>query len=379
VLVKITRVTCDYLTLPLTIPIRESQREYGSVLVTIETDAGHRGIGLARNYERQGLGMRQVVLNDLAPLLQGFDEVVTPGRMWHEAIFELPGKFCRHPEGILNSALSAVDQALWDVHGQVLGVPVYQLLGGAQDEIEVYCTFGFNIYSPEEEEAAARRVQAQGFRAFKLQGVDDRGGNVRVAAERVRRLRETVGEDATIILDAHNNYTCYEAIELARLVRPYGVAYIDEPLHARDHVALRRLRDGAPGVRFAGRSRGGSLADNRDLVDCGGLDLLGQNVRDQGGYTQSVKAAALAEVRQMPVVTGGAWHLQNAHLIAAVTNGWMTEYHLLAAAFCDQIFVDPVQPSGGRLRMSRRPGLGLTLNEDAAAEARERAARQRAR
>ena len=256
---------------------------------------------------------------------------------------------------------------------------MYKLLGGAQDEIEVYATFGFNIYTPEEEAEAAKRTQAQGFRAFKLQGVDDRGGNVAAAAARVRRLRETVGEDAQIILDAHNNYSVYEAIELARLVRPYDVAYIDEPVHARDPAAMRRLRDAATGVRFAGRSRGGSLIDNRDLVDSGGLDLLGQNVIDQGGYTQGVKAAALAEARQMPMVTGGAWHLQNAHLIAAVTNGWMTEYHLLAAALGDAIFIDPVQPSGGRMRMSQRPGLGLVLNDDAVAEARKRALQLRRR
>jgi L-alanine-DL-glutamate epimerase-like enolase superfamily enzyme len=377
--VKITRVTCDYLTLPLTIPVRESEREYGIVLVTIETDAGHRGVGLARNYDEQGLATRQVVLNDLAPFLERFGDVVTPGHLWHEAMFELPGTFYRQPEGVLNTAMSAVDQALWDVRGQALGEPVYKLLGGAQDEIEVYVTFGFNIYTPDEEIEAAKRAQAKGFRAFKLQGVDDRGGNVAAAAARVRRLRETVGDDAQIILDAHNNYSVYEAIELARLVRPYTVAYIDEPVHARDPAAMRRLHDAATGVRLAGRSRGGSLIDNRDLVDSGGLDLLGQNVIDQGGYTQGIKAAALAEARQLPVVTGGAWHLQNAHLIAAVTNGWMTEYHVLAAALCDAIFTGHVQPSAGRLRMSQRPGLGLALNDDAVADAKDRALRPRRR
>jgi L-rhamnonate dehydratase len=375
--VKITRVTCDYLTLGLTIPVRETEREYGIVLVTIETEAGQRGVGLARHFDEHGLAVRQVVLNDLAPFLDRLGGAVTPGQLWHEAMFGLPGTFYRHPTGILNTAISAVDQALWDVRGQVLGEPVYKLLGGAQDEIEIYVTFGFNIYTPEEEAEAAKRAQAQGFRAFKLQGVDDRGGNVSLAAARVRRLRAAVGEDAQIILDAHNNYSVYEAIELARLVRSYEVAYIDEPVHARDPAALRRLHDAATGVRFAGRSRAGSLIDNRDLVDSGGLDLLGQNVIDQGGYTQGVKAAALAEARQLPVVTGGAWHLQNAHLIAAVTNGWMTEYHLLAAALCDAIFIDPVQPAGGRLRMSQRPGLGLVLNEEAVAEAKKRAIAQR--
>jgi L-alanine-DL-glutamate epimerase-like enolase superfamily enzyme len=72
------------------------------------------------------------------------------------------------------------------------------------------------------------------------------------------------------------------------------------------------------------------------------------------------------------MVTGGAWHLQNAHLIAAATNGWMTEYHSMAAAICEQLFVDPIMPANGRIRLSDRPGLGLTLNQDVVRDAKKR-------
>lgn len=371
---KVTSITCDYITMALTIPVRETERDYGIVLVTVETDAGQRGVGLARHYDFHGLAVRHVVLNDLAPFIRQLGDLGAPGHVWHEAEFVLPGTYYRYPAGVLATAVSAVDQALWDVRGQALGEPVYKLLGGAQNEIDIYATFGLNIYTPEEETEAAKRVQAKGFTAFKLQGIDDRGGNIHLAAARVRRLREAVGDEARIILDAHNNYSVYEAIELARAVAPYGVAYIDEPVRARDFAALRRLHDAGTGVMFAGRSRGGSLLDNRDLIDSGGLDLLGQNVIDQGGYTSGVKAAHLAEMHQLPVVTGGAWHLQNAHLIAAVSNGWMTEYHTFAAALCDAIFVDPTQPANGRLVMSDRPGLGLSLNAAAVDDAKARAA-----
>jgi L-rhamnonate dehydratase len=375
--VKVTSVQCDYLSMALTIPVRETLREYGIILVTVETDTGLRGVGLARPYDEHGLAIRHVVMDDLAPFLATFAHLPAPGRIWHEAGFELPGTYYRYPTGVLATAMSAVDQALWDLRGQDLGEPVYRLLGGAQDEIEVYATFGLNIYTPEEETEAAVRTKAKGFTAFKLQGVDDRGGNIAAAAARIRRLREAVGDDARIILDGHNNYVLYEAVELARAIAPYNVAYLDEPLFARDPAALKRLHEAGTGVRFAGRSRGGSLLDNRELIASGGLDLFGQNVIDQGGYSQSIKAAHLAELSQLPVVTGGAWHLQNAHLIAAVTNGWMTEYHTFAAALCDTIFVDPIQPVDGRLRMGDRPGLGLVLNEAAVAEAKNRAMARR--
>ena len=75
------------------------------------------------------------------------------------------------------------------------------------------------------------------------------------------------------------------------------------------------------------------------------------------------KVAHMAEMYQLPLVTGGGWHRQNAHLIAAVNNGWMTEHHAIAALMCDKIFVDPV--SGERdLPLSDKPGLGLELNVD---------------
>jgi L-rhamnonate dehydratase len=377
---RVIDVQCDYVLLPVEIPVRETRRDYGIVLVTIDTDTGIRGVGVARAYDFHGLSVRQVILNDLAPFVASLGDLTTPQHVWHEAAFLLPGTHYRSPVGVLATAMSAVDQALWDIRGQALGEPVYRLLGGAQDEIEVYATFGLSIYTPEEETEAAKRYVAQGFTAFKLQGIDDRGGAIKVAAGRVERLRAAVGDESRIILDAHNNYVLHEAIELARAVAPYDPAYIDEPLLAHDPVAMRRLHDAGTGVAFAGRSRGGSYLDSRDLVLCGGLDLLGQNVIDQGGYTDGIKAAHLAEAHQLRLVTGGAWHLQNAHLIAAVGNSWMTEYHTLAAAFCETLFVDPIKPQSGKLKMSERPGLGLVLNDDAVAEAKARAesARRRA-
>jgi L-rhamnonate dehydratase len=371
--VKIVSVECDYLVASLQVPVRETFRDYGILLVTLTSERGLIGTGFARSYDFHGASVRHVILNEIAPRLLAQDHFVVPGEMWHEAAFEMPFADYRRPVGVINSAMGSVDQALWDIWGQDLGEPVYRLLGGSQREIELYATFGLNIYTPEEEVEAARRVAAQGFTAFKLQGVDDRGGNLGAAIARVERLRETVGDEARIILDAHGNYNVYEAGMLARALIPANVAYIDEPIRSRDPLALRRLRESCPQVAYAARSRSGSFDENRDLIISGGLDLMGSNVIDQGGYTQTIKVAHLAEAYQMPLVTGGAFHLQNAHLIAAATNGWMSEYHTFAAALSELVFADPVRPHNGRLTMSEAPGLGLTLDPDAVAEAKSRA------
>jgi L-rhamnonate dehydratase len=369
---KITNVSCDYIVVPVTIPVRETKRDFGVLLITIDTDDGLQGIGLGRPYDSCGRSVTQVVLNDIAPYLSAQSEFVVPGNLWHETSFEMPWSDYRAPTGVVASAMGAVDQALWDLWGKALNEPVYRLLGGAQTEIEVYLTFGLSIYTPEEEAEAARRYREQGFRTFKLQGIDDRGREIAPAAERVRRLREVVGDDRGIILDGHNNYNVYQGIELAKAIEPYGMTFFDEPLFARDAVSLAALHQAVPRVPIAGRSRGGGFLENRDLIMSGGLSLMGQNVLDQGGYTQGIKVAHLAEAHHLPMVTGGAWHLQNAHLIAAATNGWMTEYHTLAADLSETIFVDPIKPINSKLRMSEKPGLGLELDPAAIEEARAR-------
>jgi len=369
---RVTRIECDFLVVPVPIPIRETLHDYGILFVTVETDNGLTGIGFAREHDYHALAERHLVLNDIASFVTSLDSVV-PGHVWHEASFDLQRSDYRGSSGIASRALSAVDQALWDVWGKHLGQPVYRLLGGAQDEIELYTTFGLNIYTQDEEEEAARQLLARGFSAFKLQGAHaDRGRAVGVDIARVKRLREVLGDGPRIIIDGRNNYSLYQAIEVAKGIEPYGVAYFDEPLYARDALAMRRLKEAVPGLPLAARGRGGNIWDNRDLVVTGAVDVLGMQVLDQGGYTQSVKSAHLAETYQIPIVTGGAWHLQNAHLIAGVTNGWMTEYHAMAAAICERLFIDPLMPTGGRLVMNDRPGLGLEMDVDVVDEARER-------
>jgi L-alanine-DL-glutamate epimerase-like enolase superfamily enzyme len=214
---------------------------------------------------------------------------------------------------------------------------------------------------------------AEGYSSFKLQGANaDRGRDIRHDARRVKRLRELVGDDARIMLDGGNNYSLQQAIALAKMIEPYDVALFDEPLFAKDPLAVRQLHEACLGVPIAGRSRGGNIWDNRDLLLSGALGAMGTNVRDQGGFTQAVKIAHAAELFQLPVVTGGGWHLQNGHLIAGVTNGWMTEYHALAGQVGDVLFVDPIRPQAGKLRLGDAPGLGLTLNEAAVQDAKER-------
>lgn len=369
---KIVNVECDFLLVQIEVPITDVQIDYGMLLVTLETDTGLRGTGIAREHDFHALAVKQIVLNDIGPFLKGREPNITPQKLWHDAAYDMVRDWMA-PVGAVARANSAVDQALWDIRGQALGEPIYRLLGGAQPEIQMYATFGLNFYSPEEETEAALRLKRLGHRAFKLMGADaDRGQDPSVDAARVRRLREAVGEDAKIILDGRNIYSLYTAIELGRRIEPYGVAFFDEPIWAKDLDAMRRFRAACPTIPVAMRGRGGNIHDNRDLIVSGAIDVMSSQVLDQGGFSQAIKVAHLAEMYQLPLVTGGGWYMHNAHLIGAVPNGWMTEYHVLAGPVCDAIFMDTVQPVDGRYRISDRPGLGLTVDEDAVREAKAR-------
>jgi L-rhamnonate dehydratase len=368
--VKIVKVEAKYLIVPVPVPVTEKVVDRGALLVTVETDTGIRGIGMAREHDWHCLTLRGILENQLAPYIIGTDPLC-PEHLWNEAAWDLSRGDYRVQFGAVSRAASAVDQALWDIRGQYLGQPVYRLLGGSHvDTIDIYITFGLDIYTPEEEAEAARRLLAQGHTAFKLVGAaPNRGQNVEHDAARVKALRETVGDSAMIMIDGRNRYDLYHAALLARQIEPYNVTYFDEPILARDPQAMKELRRSNPRVPIAGRGQGGNIYTNRDLIAFGAVDVIGSNVLDGGGYTQSIKVAHMAEMYQLPLVTGGGFHLQNLHLIAAVNNGWMTEYVVFTGPLCEAIFVDTVKPEKGKLRLSEKPGLGLQLNDAAVREA----------
>jgi L-alanine-DL-glutamate epimerase-like enolase superfamily enzyme len=365
---QVGKVEAKYLSVPIKIPLTEKPLDYGALLVTVETDTGIVGRGMTQEFEWHSVAMRNLIRHEIAPLVMGMDPLV-PERIWHEVIWKAARADYRIRSGAVARACSAVDQALWDIRGKHLGEPVHRLLGGAHEgDIDVYITFGFNFYSREEIAELARRFSGQGHDKFKLQAVAaDRGQSVDEDVARVKLVREIVGDGPRIMLDGINCYDLYHATRLARRIEPYDVTFLDEPVFGKDPRAMVELRR-STSVPIAARGRGGNIWDARELIALGAVDVLQANVLDSGGYTECLKVAHMAEMYQLPLATGGGWHLQNAHLIAAVSNGWMTEYHTLAALLCEAVFVDPPKPRKGKLPLTDKPGLGLEPNREAVRE-----------
>ena len=121
-------------------------------------------------------------------------------------------------------------------------------------------------------------------------------------------------------------------------------------------------------IPLAARAISESPWENRDLIQAGAVDVMHANVLDGGGYTTCLKIAHMAEMFHLPLATGGGWYLQNGQLIAVVSNGWMTEFHLLRERIYEMVYIDPPVAKDGRLPLPDKPGIGLELNQDAVAE-----------
>jgi L-alanine-DL-glutamate epimerase-like enolase superfamily enzyme len=260
-------------------------------------------------------------------------------------------------------ALSCLDIALWDIMGKAEGRSIAALLGGARRRVPAYCTFGFPQYDRDTLAEAARLHVQNGFTALKSVVAVDKGG-WREDARRVRVIREAVGDDIDLMIDANYLFNPVEAKYLCRAIEDLNLTWFEEPLQQNDARALADLRRSTRIPLAAGQMEGHRWR-LREFVDRQAVDILQPNVTYCGGYTEARKVAHLAQIYNMPVANGGGWPLFNMHLLAGVMNGWIVEWHLGMVAVGETIFTDAPKPEGGWIEVPDRPGLGLTLDRDA--------------
>ena len=280
----------------------------------------------------------------------------------------------RGQTGYAAHALAAIDVALWDIKGKALGQPVWRLLGGARSRVPVYATFGFGFFDREQLAAAAKLWVSQGFRRLKMtvgnEALRHRDARplaevIREDAARVQAVREAVGPDVDLFIDANCNLDLYHAKKLAEMVKP--IAFFEEPLTQNDALQMAELRR-TTGVPLACGQNEGLLFRFRDLLVAEAIDFAQPNVVITGGFTQCVKVAALAAAFNVSIANGGAWSFHNMHLQAGVANGTLVEHHYLAVELCKQIYRDLPMPQDGFLTLPEAPGLGFEPNRDAIRE-----------
>lgn len=370
---KIARVRATPLNLPVTVnAARGSKSTSLSIcLVSVETDTGLVGTGMTAITEEEVIGS---IVNDVAAHhLVGMDP------MRHEQVWERLYWLLtpRGQSGYASHAIAAIDLALWDIKGQALGEPCWRLLGGARNEVPVYATFGFAFFDRDELAAAAQDWVARGFTRLKmtvghhaLQRRDEPRPLDEVIAEdvqRIRAVREAVGPDVQLYIDANCSLDYFHAHALAKRVEPYDIAFFEEPVSHNDIPNLQKLRSRTRIPLAAGQNEG--LATRfRDLLVSQAVDVVQPNACISGGFTQCNRIAGMAAAFNTRFANGGAWPHHNMHLHAGLANGSLVEYHSVAVQCCELVFDQLPKPERGVLRLPDTPGLGFAPDPARVAE-----------
>lgn len=362
---KISSVKATPLAVPLALEISGKKREklLSCTVVEVETDSGLSGHGFTCITEEEVIA---AAINQVcAPHILGLDPLA------HEAVWDRLYWLLspRGQTGYASHAMAAIDVALWDIKGKALNQPVWRLLGGARDRVAAYATFGFDMMSRDELAEAARRKVAEGFGHLKMTvGHEawqrrDTGrmplAVLREDIQRVRTVREAVGPDVRLSLDANCSFDPEHATLLARSVAEYDIAFFEEPITQNDARQMALLRRQVPVPLAAGQNEG-LLWRFRDLLVEQAVDVLQPNVVINGGFTQGIRIAAMAAGFNVPIANGGNFAAHNMHLHGGLANGGLVEWHTAGALLTGTIYPDAPQPKDGFLHLSDKPGLGLT-------------------
>ena len=269
--------------------------------------------------------------------------------------------------GIASYAISAVETALWDLKGVLLGLPVSSLLGAVRDTVPVYGSGGFTTY----DDPAARTQLERWTGDLEIPRVKIKIGESWGSAEardlaRIAFARNVIGPDAELYVDANGGYTRKQAVRMAHAMAPYGVTWFEEPVSSDDLDGLREVRDQVDPDVTAGEY-GYDLPYFGRMVDARAIDCLQVDVTRCGGITEWLRAAAVAAAKGLQVSGHCAPNL-HAHVAAAVPNLRHLEYSHDHVRIETMLFDGALDPTGGTLRPDNsRPGLGLTLKEPNAA------------
>jgi L-alanine-DL-glutamate epimerase-like enolase superfamily enzyme len=354
---KITEVVVQVLRVPVERPYVAGGRTVDAnwhVLARIRTSDGVEGAGYIV-YPRPDL-MTTIGLaaRELGEHLVGMS-VLEPEAAWDRLARR--GDWVG-PGGLLHCALAPLDIAVWDANGKTLGQPLYRLLGGYRDRVPTYGSDGlWYSLTPDELAAAAKGHVENGFPSVKLRLGKEATPDAEV--RRVRAVREAVGPDVGIMVDATESWTPSYARRAGRALQAAGISWLEDPVHHLDVAGLAELRRELEVPITAGEHLY-HLDAFRTLLEARAVDVVILDLARVGGITPWRKIASLAHAHRTPVCGHVVPEIQ-VHLLAAIPNGHLVEYVPRSAG----ILKSMPRIERGELVAPAGPGLGLELDEAA--------------
>ncbi|WP_212746208.1 mandelate racemase/muconate lactonizing enzyme family protein [Nonomuraea sp. KC401] len=360
---RIRHVTLSSVTLPLDVPVSDAKvltgrqkpmTEVVFLFAEITTDEGRHGTGFS--YSKRAGGPAQYAhAKEVAQNLLGQDPSDI-GRVYDMLLWA--GASVGR-SGVATQALAAVDVALWDLKARRAGLPLAKLLGSYRDAVRTYNTSGGFLHAPVEEvKARAAESLASGIGGIKIKvGQPDMREDLR----RLAAVREHLGEDVPLMVDANQQWDRHSALRFGRAVEEVGLVWIEEPLDAYDAEGHARLAD-ALDTPIATGEMLSSVPDLIRLIDLRACDVLQPDVPRAGGITPYLKVAALADHAGLQVAPHFVMEI-HVHLAAAhPRESWVEHIEWLSPLFDERLTIED-----GRMRVPERPGLGLSVADEAAA------------
>ena len=361
---KIIGIRAYTISVPLEKPWRIAgivMSEMTATVVEVEADNGLIGYGEALT--RLGPSVaREVVTSILKPVVIGADPM-NVDVLWERMFSTMKSR--GHWKGFMIEAISGVDIALWDLIGKALNQSISTLLGGRHHEkLEAYAS-SIMLMEQKEMVKEAQDLVRQGYKKIKVKvglGVDMDFGNIRA-------IREAVGPDIGIMLDANSGYSTEEALRLGARLEPLNILWLEEPVLPQDLEGYARLSDGLRMPVIGGESefcRWGF----RDLILRGKVTIIQPDIARCGGFTEGRKIAALASCHGISVAphTGASGAVSIAaaiHFASSLSNFCLYEHMYTENPLRTEILKDPIlECENGFVKVPTGPGLGIEIDKE---------------
>jgi L-alanine-DL-glutamate epimerase-like enolase superfamily enzyme len=338
------------LPVPLSDSTHGTMTHFELVTVRLRDSDGAEGVGYTYTTGAGGAAVHALIDQGLRPVLLGAeaDQIEALWQaMWWRLHYGGRG-------GSVSLAVSAVDIALYDLKARRLGTPLWRLLGGFDPNVPCYAggiDLEFTL------DALLRQTDdnlAKGFRAIKM-----KVGRARLSedAARVQAMREHLGPDFPLMVDANMRWTVDEAIRAARSFRDQNLTWLEEPTIPDDVAGHARIvREG--GLPIATGENLHTLHEFTQMIAAGGVTFPEPDVTNCGGITVFMKVAHLAEAHNLPLTSHGA-HDLTVHLLAATPNRSYLEVHGFGL---DRYIANPIRITGGKALAPDTPGHGVAFD-----------------
>jgi D-galactarolactone cycloisomerase len=277
--------------------------------------------------------------------------------------------------GVFMASISAIDIAIWDLKGKILGLPISTLLGGAhRTKIRPYATgmyFTDHNNPTKDFEAEARLYISQGFKAMKMKV----GLGIKADVENVKKMREIIGPDIQLMVDSNHAYTLREATELARKIEKYDISWFEEPLSPEFYGQYNELRSKTT-IPIAGGECEYLRFGFQQLIQNKSVDIIQPDICAAGGLTEAKRISAIASANGIDIIphtwgTSIGIHVA-LHFISNIESipgrmyqpDFLMEFDQTENGLRDNLSFPKIEMKDGMIEVPNRPGLGIDIDED---------------